>query len=341
MTEPGRPGLRVGIVGCGLIGRKRSEAVGVEDSIVGAFDIDGEAARRLAEETGAVPFRSLEELLDLAPDVVVVAVTHDGLADASCAALAAGCHVLVEKPAGIGTVEVERVIRAAEEARRRVKVGFNHRFHPGIARAVGEARSGEHGPVLYLRARYGHGGRLGYEREWRADPKRSGGGEIVDQGMHLLDITRWVMGELPLHSSLLRTQFWDAPVDDNAVLLLGGHGGVGDRSPWALLHVSWTEWKNLFSLEITCERTKWEVEGLVRSYGPQVLRVHRMRAELGPPDTEEVRYPGVDRSFEAEWEHFAMALSEGDGRELWGDLASARYAWRCVEEAQQAAGRPR
>jgi predicted dehydrogenase len=340
MTEPGRPGLRVGIVGCGLIGDKRSEAIGAGDSIVGTFDVDAAAARRLAEKTGAAPCRSLEDVLDLSPDVVVVAVTHDGLAEASCAALTAGCHVLVEKPAGIGTVEVDRVILAAKETGRRVKVGFNHRFHPGIARAVAEARSGEHGPVLFLRARYGHGGRPGYEREWRADPKRSGGGEIVDQGMHLLDITHWVMGELPLHSALLRTQFWDAPVDDNAVLLLGGPGGVGDRSPWALLHVSWTEWKNLFSLEVTCERAKWEVEGLVRSYGAQVLRIHRMRPELGPPDTEEVRYPGIDRSFEAEWEHFAQALTAADGRPLWGDLTSARYAWRCVEAAQQAAGRP-
>lgn len=339
MTDANRPGLRVGIVGCGLIGRKRSEALGVADSVVAAYDVDGEAARRLAEDFGARQCTSLDEVLALSPDVVVVAVTHDGLTDISCVALGSGCHVLVEKPAGIGVSQVERLMQAADAAGRRVKVGFNHRFHPGIARAVAEARSGEHGEILFLRARYGHGGRPGYDREWRADPARSGGGEVVDQGMHLLDITRWVMGELPLHSALLRTQFWDAPVDDNAVLVLGGPGGVGDRSPWALLHVSWTEWKNLFSLEITCERAKWEVEGLVRSYGAQVLRIHRMRPELGPPDTEEVRYPDADRSFEAEWEHFASTISADDGRELLGDLSSVLYAWRCIEAAQGSVGR--
>ncbi|MGH9089809.1 MAG: Gfo/Idh/MocA family oxidoreductase [Acidimicrobiales bacterium] len=337
MTVGMRPGFRVGVVGCGLIGHKRVEALGDVDSVVATYDVDTDAARRLAEASGARGCRSIDELLGQEPHVVVVAVTHEALAETACAALEAGCHVLVEKPAGIGVEQVERVVRAAEAADRRVKVGFNHRFHPGIARAATEARSGEQGDVLYVRARYGHGGRPGYDREWRADPARSGGGEIVDQGMHLLDLSRWVLGELPLHSALLRTQFWDAPVDDNAVLVLGGPGGVGDRSPWALLHVSWTEWKNLFSLEITCERAKWEVEGLVRSYGSQVLRIHRMRPELGPPDTEEVRYPGNDRSFEAEWEHFAAALAAGDGRELWGDLGSALYAWRCVEAAQRSA----
>ena len=117
--------------------------------------------------------------------------------------------------------------RAQVEARRArppsaragcVKVGFNHRFHPGIARAVAEARSGAHGEILHLRARYGHGGRLGYEREWRADPARSGGGELIDQGMHLLDLSHWLLGPLPLHSALLRTAFWDMPVEDNAVV---------------------------------------------------------------------------------------------------------------------------
>ena len=141
-------------------------------------------------------------------------------------------------------------------------MGFNHRFHPGIARAAEEVHSGRHGELMHLRARYGHGGRLGYEREWRADPARSGGGELVDQGMHLLDLSHWLAGPLPLHSALLRTQFWDTPVEDNAALILGEAGSRSD--PWAMLHVSWTEWKNLFSLEIYCRTAKLQVDGLVR-----------------------------------------------------------------------------
>ena len=322
---------RVGIVGCGVIGRKRAEALG-SDPLVATHDVHLGAAEALAKDFGGDACASLAELLDRDLDVVVVAAIHRDLPELACAALGSGAHVLVEKPAGIGTTGIDAITAAAETAGKRVKVGFNHRFHPGIARAIESARSGRYGPVLYLRGRYGHGGRLGYEKEWRADPALSGGGEIVDQGMHLLDLSYWLHGPLPLSSSLLRTQFWDAPVDDNAVLVLGGKGGVGDTSPFSLLHVSWTEWKNTFSLEIACARAKFAVDGLVRSYGPQVLRIYEMRPELGPPDVEEVRYPDHDLSWEREWAHFMAAID--DGTPLLGDLASARYAWQCIEAAR-------
>jgi predicted dehydrogenase len=331
VTKP-KP-LQVGIVGCGLIGRKRAEALGL-DQLVGCFDVVPAAAEHLANDFGGVACSTLEHLYGLNPDVIVVAVTHDNLADVSCGALESGAHVLVEKPAGIGVEQVDRIVAASIRANRLVKVGFNHRFHSGIARAITEATSGDFGNPLYLRARYGHGGRLGYEREWRTDPIRSGGGEIIDQGMHLLDLSYWLLGELPVWSSLLKTHFWRAPVDDNAVMILADSGGIGDQSPWALLHVSWTEWKNMFSMEVVCERAKWAVEGLVRSYGAQQLTIYRMRPELGPPDIERVSYPERDESWEREWHHFAEGIRSLDGRPLLGDLTSARYAWSCVEEVQ-------
>jgi len=321
--------LRVGIVGAGLIGRKRAAALRSEDLLVGATDLRADAAAALVGEFGGVACTELAELLALAPDVVVVAVSHDALAEQAQASLEAGAHVLVEKPAGLGSAEVEGLQAAAARAGRLVKVGFNHRFHPGLARAAAEVHSGEHGELMHLRARYGHGGRPGYEREWRADPARSGGGELIDQGMHLLDLSHWLAGPLPLHCALLRTQFWDMPVEDNAALILGD--GDAQQGPWAMLHVTWTEWKNLFSVEIYCRRAKLEVEGLVRSYGPQRLRIYRMGPELGPPALEEVAFEDVDRSWQAEWESFAAAIA-GDG-ELLGDLGDAHYAWTCVEQA--------
>jgi len=318
--------LRVAIAGCGLIGAKRAAALGPEDELVGCFDAVGPLAEKLAAEHGARMCASMTELLDLTPDVVVVAVSHDGLAELTEQALDRGAHVLVEKPAGLGVAQIERLIAAERRAARRVKVGFNHRFHPGLARVAAEVHSGEHG--------YGHGGRLGYEREWRAQPSRSGGGELIDQGMHLLDLSYWIAGPLPLHSALLRTHFWDAPVEDNAALMLGRADSRTD--PWAMLHVTWTEWKNLFSLEVYCRTAKLQVDGLVRSYGHQRLRIYRMGPELGPPALEEIEYPEVDGSWVAEWEHFADAIRADDGRPLRGDLDSARYAWAQVESAYAA-----
>jgi predicted dehydrogenase len=328
MTSP----LRVGIVGCGLIGRKRAEALRAGDELLGCTDVNIEAAASLAADYGGRVCTDLDELLALAPDVIVVATTHDQLAPFAERGLAGGVHVLVEKPAGLGTTQIDRLIRAADRAGLRVKVGFNHRFFPGVARAAAEVHSGRFGELMYLRARYGHGGRLGYDREWRAQPQLSGGGELVDQGMHLLDLVHWLAGPLPFHSALLRTHFWDTSVEDNAVLVLGV---AGERTgPWATLHVSWTEWKNTFSIEIYCREAKLRVDGLVRSYGPQSLRVYRMKPELGPPDLEELSFPDVDGSWAAEWEHFASAIA-GEA-ELLGSLNDARYAWARVEDAYAA-----
>ncbi len=326
--------MRIAIAGCGLIGRKRAEALRKEDELAGCFDIARKAAEDLAATRDAVPCASMEELLALEPDAVVIAATHDRLTELAVQALEAGADVLVEKPAGVSVAQIDALTAASERTGRRVKVGFNHRFHPGIHRAIDEARSGAHGEVLHLRARYGHGGRLGYDREWRAQPARSGGGEIVDQGFHLLDLSHWLLGPLPFNAALLRTQFWDTPVDDNAVLILGDNRSR--VAPWALMHVSWTEWKNTFSLEIYCRTAKLQVDGLVRSYGPQTLRIHRMSPALGPPETEVVEYPDRDDSWRLEWEHFCDRLE--DGEPMLGGLQDARYAWDIAERAYAEAG---
>jgi predicted dehydrogenase len=327
-------GKRVAIVGCGLIGSKRAGALERDDRVIACYDIDRGAAAALAECSGAMVCADVDQLLAMEPDVVVVATVHDQLARLAERSLAAGAHVLVEKPAGISAAEIERLLRSERQAGRRVKVGFNHRFHPGIARAAAEAKSGRHGELLHLRARYGHGGRIGYESEWRADPARSGGGELVDQGMHLLDLSHSVAGPLPLHAALLRTHFWDTEVEDNAALLLGD--AQSRSKPWALLHVSWTEWKNMFSLEIYCRTAKIQVDGLVRSYGPQRLRIYRMSPRLGPPEIEEVAYADVDRSWELEWSSFVEAIEADDPALVNGGLSDALYAWRQIEAAYAA-----
>jgi predicted dehydrogenase len=322
---------RVAIIGCGAIGAKRMAALTDDDVLVGCYDIDAAATQRLAAQSGARACGSLEELLALAPEVAIVATVHDRLAELAEQAMRAGAHVLVEKPAGISVAQIDRLIECRRQTRRFVKVGFNHRFHPGIARAAEEVHSGRHGELMFVRARYGHGGRVGYDREWRADPLLSGGGELVDQGMHLLDLSHWIAGPLPLHAAMLHTHFWDSPVEDNAALMLGD--GRERAAPWALLHVSWTEWKNLFSLEVYCRTAKIQVDGLVRSYGPQKLLLHRMLPELGPPDTEEVLYPDEDGSWVREWANCIAAIEADDEQLLNGDLYDARYAWEQIEAA--------
>jgi len=324
--------LDVALAGCGNMGRKRARALG-PDRLVACYDITAAAADELARETGAAACGSLDELLEHGADVVLVATAHDALANTASRTLAAGAHVLVEKPGARSVDELNAVAEQAAAASRLLKVGFNHRFHPGVARAAEAALSGEHGEIMYVRGRYGHGGRLGYEQEWRMQPEISGGGELVDQGMHMLDLSHWLLGPLPLHSALLRTNFWDVAVEDNAVLILGD---PGERASWSTFHVSWSEWKNEFALEIYCRRAKLQVNGLWGSYGRQTLRIYRMKPELGPPDEEVLEYGDTDESWAAEWQYFRdLALSDREPRPE--DLDPARYALATIEQAYRLA----
>jgi predicted dehydrogenase len=319
--------LRVGIVGCGRMGAKRAAALD-GDLVVGCVDRDASLAAALGPVCN-----DLDALLELRPDAVIVSTTPDALADVACRALEAGTHVLVEKPAGVRLADVEAIDRAAHAAGRVAWVGFNHRYHPAIARAIAEARSGEHGPVLFVRGRYGHGGRLGYGEEWRFDRAVSGGGELVDQGMHLLDLCHAIAGPLDLHAALLRSSYWGDAVEDNAAILLESPGDAGGT--WATLHAGWTEWKNIFSLEVSCRTAKLQVDGLAGSYGAPRLTIYRMRPELGPPDVEEIAYPPEDVSWSEEWRAFRARAVAGEGK---GTLDAALWAWGIVEDAYARAG---
>lgn len=289
----------VAIVGCGLIGRKRAAALGLGPArLVACADVDRSRAEALAREAdGAVATTEWHEAIDRSDvHIVIVATTNNALAAMTRAAVEAGKHVIVEKPAARHVSELDDVIRAARRARARVRVGFNHRFHPAVRKARELVDAGAVGPLMFLRARYGHGGRLGYEKEWRADPAIAGGGELIDQGVHVIDLARWFLGEFVDVQGFAHTYFWRMPVDDNAFLLLRTAEGQT-----ASLHVSCTEWKNLFSFEIYGQHGKLHIEGLGGSYGLERLACYRMLPQMGPPETTIWEYPGGDRSWEIEF----------------------------------------
>src|ERR1700732_3504221 len=152
---------------------------------------------------------------------------------------------------------------------------------------------------MFIRARYGHGGRVGYDREWRADPKLSGGGELIDQGVHLIDLANWFLGGFAIIEGHAATYFWDMPVDDNAFLNLRTASG---QTAW--LHVSCNEWKNLFSFEIYGRTGKLNMAGLGCSYGMERLTYYKMLPQMGPPEAKVWEYPDEDDSWKLEMEEF-------------------------------------
>ena len=295
----GHVSLGVGIVGCGLIGRKRAHALGT-GRLVACADVDEARARALAGNSEAQAFGDWRRLLALPEvEIVVVATLHDSLAEVTLAAIEAGKHVLVEKPAARNRAELESVIAAAERHDVKVRVGFNHRYHRAFRKARELFDAGALGELMFIRARYGHGGRVGYDKEWRSDPGLSGGGELIDQGPHLIDLSRWFLGEITQIEGFAHTYYWDMPVDDNGFMLL-----KTSRSQVAFLQVSCTEWKNLFSMEIYGRNAKLEISGLGGSYGLERLAYYRMLPEMGPPETTTWEFPMADDSWAVELAEF-------------------------------------
>jgi predicted dehydrogenase len=180
---------RFAIVGCGLIGRKRLGSLGAGQLSV-ACDLEISRAEELVATAGhGRATADLDDALhDSAVDAVVVSALNSSLASIARKAIVAGKHTLIEKPAGVSVAQIDELIELSHEHGVQVRVGYNHRFHPGLLKARELIDAGAIGPLMFLRGRYGHGGRLGYDREWRADPKLSGGGELIDQGVHLIDL---------------------------------------------------------------------------------------------------------------------------------------------------------
>lgn len=292
--------LGIGIIGCGLIGNKRAKALGTGGRLVACADIDASRAESLARGAGAKVFRDWRELVWLPKvDIVVVSTLHDSLAAITLAAVEAGKHVLVEKPAARSATELEPVMAAAKKHGVKVHVGFNHRYHRALRKAKEIVDAGELGELMFIRARYGHGARIGYDKEWRADPALSGGGELIDQGPHLIDLSRWFLGDFTEVQGFAHTYYWDMPVDDNGFMIL-----KTPQKQVAFLHASCTEWKNLFSMEIYGKRGKLDISGLGGSYGVERLTHYKMLPEMGPPDTTAWEYPMGDNSWELEMAEF-------------------------------------
>ena len=326
----------VGIIGAGLIGNKRALALTeLGGQCVAVFDKSPQRAGELASRFGAHVEIEAEALIarkDI--DAIIVCTSNDVIPVYAKQAIQAGKHVLIEKPGGRNPDEIRDLMKVAGAGQSILKVGFNHRFHPALQKARELLENGAIGSLMYFRARYGHGGRVGYDREWRAIPEISGGGELLDQGIHLLDLCRWLGGEFQLEFGSAKTFFWDMAVEDNGFLLLKSPDGT--RS--AFLHASCTEWKNTFEFEAFGRTGKIQILGLGGSYGTEEIRVYKRPPEGGVPILETSSFPGPDLSWQDEWKAFEAEIS-GKHTHL-GDIKDALAALEIVYQtygAQRAA----
>jgi predicted dehydrogenase len=304
--------MRIAIVGAGLQARRRAAVVAgsANGELVAITAVPIASAATLAREMHADATTDWAATI-VRPDVdaIIVCTPPDSHAEIAGAALHAGKHVLCEKPLARSSDEAQRIVDEAEAAGCILWCGFNHRYHPALRQVREWLEQGHLGEAMYLRARYGICGRPGYEHEWRADPRRVGGGHLMEQGVHLIDLARWLIGDFATALGTVGTYYWKGqPFEDNAFAILRKSDGRV-----AMLHSSLTEWRNLFSLELFGTDGYARAEGLGGSYGLET-------ATLGVRDFDKpfaerrIEYRGADTCWQLEWEAFVAATKvSGDG----------------------------
>lgn len=243
-------------------------------------------------------------------DVVYVATPHAQHEAVVLSALEAGKHVLCEKPPGRTVQDIERIMSAERRnAGRVLKFGFNHRYHFGVMEARKIVEGGKYGRVLWMRGIYGKAENRSYPAAWRQDPALVGGGILLDQGIHMLDLFRHFGGEFSEIKSMCTTPSAESPLEDNAFALLRNDECI------AMLHSSSTQWKHRFTLEIFMEEGYVIVDGMpstTRSYRDEWLiesRKGKGFAVGNPP--EQATFCNTDPSWELELAEFVDCIRTG------------------------------
>ncbi len=272
--------INIGLIGCGVVGLKRIKnlpnffrLVGCADPLIFSKKININNKKILLTKN----WKNLINQKNL--QAVIISTTHHLHSKIILECLKKNIHVFVEKPAGVSIKETKNIIsKLVNKKNLKIRVGFNHRYHPAFLKAKKLVEKNKIGKIMYIRAIYGHGGRLNYEKEWRFKKNLSGGGELIDKGSHLIDLSRLFLGNLEINSFNLKTYFWKMKLEDNCFLNLENKKGS-----LAFLHASCTEWKNRFIFEIFGKTGKIEINGLGKSYGQESLTYYKMPKNMGIP----------------------------------------------------------
>ncbi len=318
--------MNIAIIGAGLIGRKRAKALPKDVNLSIVCDVNERRALEFARDFRCDSEKSWKKVVrNPKIQAVIISTTNKFLSPIAVSAILQGKHVLIEKPGSRNIKELQKISKAYHKAKVIVMFGYNHRYHPSIIKAKNLIDSKKFGKILFIRAKYGHGGRLGYEKEWRFNKTISGGGELLDQGSHLIDLVNFFCGRMNNVVGLTSRLFWKSKVEDSAFFILNNKKGQV-----AQLSTTWVEWKNIFSLEIMLKRAKIQIDSLGGSYGREKLTLYKMKPEMGPPDIEELLFDESDIS----WENENRIFFERVRQKIYNDtsIKDALYVLSIVEK---------
>lgn len=300
--------LRIGIAGYGVVGRRRHHYINEHPEL----EVVAVCDKRFEHEENTVKnlrsFVSFKELLKEKLDILFVCLPNFLAPEVTMAGIENGLHVFCEKPPGRTVEDIEAVITVAKKyPALRIKYGFNHRYHESVKEAIRLIQFEEFGPIVSIRGLYGKSVIIPYEEGgWRSERKYSGGGILLDQGIHMVDLLRLFGGDFIEVKSFISNNFWNFDVEDNAYALLRGANNT-----IAMLHSSATQWQHRFSLELNFKQAFLKLEGILsgtKSYGEETLTLgRRTKSNTGNLTHSVTRYL-TDTSWRDEIFEFADAI---------------------------------
>lgn len=317
--------IRLAIIGAGLIGQKRALNLPKDVKLTVVCNRSPEKGKQLAKEHNAEFEPDWKKVVSHPQvDAVLIATSHESLVPMSIEVIKNNKHLFVEKPGARNLKEFNKLLAAHKKNPVAVMVGYNHRYHPGMLKAKEIIDSGKYGKLMFARMRYGHGGRVGYDKEWRFKKEISGGGLLMDLAPHLIDLTNYFVGPLLDVSGYISTLFWNTKLEDSAFFTLKNKNNQ-------LSHISVTciEWKNLFCIEIMLKTAKIQIDGLGRSYGKEKVTLYTMKPEMGPPDIQEFTFPDEDTSWKYENELFFNKVRKRDTSNQ--ALLDTQYVFKVID----------
>jgi predicted dehydrogenase len=304
--------LRVGIAGYGVVGKRRHACVNKHSNmeVVAVCDRNFTGYGKLDESINF--YSNYQDILGEALDVLFVCMTNDIAPEVTIAALERGLHVFCEKPPGRNVGDIARVIRYEKlHPGLKLMYGFNHRYHESVVEALRVVRSGEMGQVISMRGVYGKSKLITFNQpDWRVKRDIAGGGVLLDQGIHMVDLMRLFAGEFSEVHSFISNGHWGYEVEDNAYALMRTAGGVV-----AMLNSSATQWRHRFNLDITLDQGSVILGGILsgsKSYGAETLTVvHADPDEDNGDPLEQLTRYNRDPSWDEEVSRFADCILKG------------------------------
>ena len=294
--------LKCAIIGYGYMGEIRRRVIENHPDLKLTMVCESDLSKLQGNYAFEV-FREATHVIDGTVDVIFVCTPNHLIPELAIRSLNKGKHVFCEKPPGRCLDDIVKMRKAeSENSGSKLMFGFNHRYHPGIMRAKSIVDSGNMGKIISVRGLYGKSGGKEFRNSWRNNREISGGGILLDQGIHMLDLFHFFLGEFDSVKAFLSNKCWGFEVEDNAVVIL-----KTPSNQLCMLHSSATFWKHKFQIHIILEKGYITVEGFLSktgSYGRETIIIGRQQFEdeaeaVGNP-SEEIIYFDRDRSWEIE-----------------------------------------